>query len=144
MKMLKNATSTEIQVGEKTLHMETGALASQAAGSITARIGDTVLFCAVTGSKTAREGIDFFPMQVEYREKFYAAGRFPGGYFKREAKPSEKEVLTMRVTDRPSRPLFPAGYHNEVQINMMLMSTDGQHGTMSMAINAASTALTLT
>lgn len=143
MKMLNNATATEIKVGEKTLSLETGALASQAAGSIMARIGDTVLFCAVTGSKTAREGIDFFPMQVEYREKFYAAGRFPGGYFKREAKPSEKEVLTMRVTDRPIRPLFPEGYHNEVQINMMLMSTDGQHETMSMAINAASTALTL-
>jgi polyribonucleotide nucleotidyltransferase len=143
MKMLNNATATEIKVGEKILSLETGALAGQAAGSIMARIGDTVLFCAVTGSKTAREGIDFFPMQVEYREKFYAAGRFPGGYFKREAKPSEKEVLTMRVTDRPIRPLFPVGYHNEVQINMMLMSTDGQHETMSMAINSASTALTL-
>ncbi|MEX2608149.1 MAG: polyribonucleotide nucleotidyltransferase [Kiritimatiellia bacterium] len=143
MKMLKNATATEIKVGEKILSLETGALAGQAAGSIMARIGDTVLFCAVTGSKTAREGIDFFPMQVEYREKFYAAGRFPGGYFKREAKPSEKEVLTMRVTDRPIRPLFPEGYHNEVQINMMLMSSDGQHETMSMAINSASTALTL-
>lgn len=143
MKMLKNATATEIKVGEKILSLETGALAGQAAGSIMARIGDTVLFCAVTGSKTAREGIDFFPMQVEYREKFYAAGRFPGGYFKREAKPSEKEVLTMRVTDRPIRPLFPEGYHNEVQINMMLMSTDGQHETMSMAINSASAALTL-
>ncbi|MGA0369927.1 MAG: polyribonucleotide nucleotidyltransferase, partial [Kiritimatiellia bacterium] len=143
MKMLKNATATEIQVGEKTLHMETGVLALQAAGAITARIGETVLFCAVTGSKTPREGIDFFPLQVEYREKFYAAGRFPGGYFKREAKPSEKEVLTMRVTDRPIRPLFPEGYHNDVQINMMLMSTDGKQETDSLAINAASAALTI-
>jgi polyribonucleotide nucleotidyltransferase len=123
--------------------METGVLANQAAGAITAQIGETVLFCAVTGSKKPREGIDFFPLQVEYREKFYAAGRFPGGYFKREAKPSEKEVLTMRVTDRPIRPLFPEGYHNDVQINMMLMSTDGKQETESMAINAASTALTI-
>lgn len=143
MKLLKNAQAIEIKVGEKFLSMETGALAMQAAGTITSRLGDTVLFCAVTGSKKPREGIDFFPMQVEYREKFYAAGRFPGGYFKREAKPSEKEVLTMRVTDRPIRPLFPEGYHCEVQINMMLMSTDGQHETMSMAINSASAALTL-
>jgi len=143
MKMLNNATATEVKVGEKTLSIETGALALQAAGSVMVRLGDTVLFCAVSGSKKPREGIDFFPLQVEYREKFYSAGRFPGGYFKREAKPSEKEVLTMRVTDRPIRPLFPEGYHNDVQINMMLMSTDGQQETESMAINAASTALTL-
>ena len=142
MKMLNNATSTEVPVGDKTLTIETGALARQAAGSVMVRLADTVLFCAVTGSK-AREGIDFFPMQVEYREKFYSAGRFPGGYFKREAKPSEKEVLTMRVTDRPIRPLFPEGYRNEVQINMMLMSTDGRQETWSMAINAASAGLTL-
>jgi polyribonucleotide nucleotidyltransferase len=143
MKMLKNATVIDVQVGEKNISIETGALANQAAGSVMVRLGDTVLFCAVTGSKKPREGIDFFPLQVEYREKFYAAGRFPGGYFKREAKPSEKEVLTMRVTDRPIRPLFPEGYHNDVQINMMLMSTDGQQETDSLAINAASTALTL-
>jgi polyribonucleotide nucleotidyltransferase len=143
MSILSKATSIDVQVGEKTLSLETGVLAQQAAGSITATIGETVLFCAVTGSKKPREGIDFFPLQVEYREKFYSAGRFPGGYFKREAKPSEKEVLTMRVTDRPIRPLFPEGYHNDVQINMMLMSTDGQQETESMAINAASTALTI-
>lgn len=143
MKMLQNATATEVKIGEKSLSIETGALARQAAGSVMLRLADTVLFCAVTGSKKPREGIDFLPLQVEYREKFYSAGRFPGGYFKREAKPSEKEVLTMRVTDRPIRPLFPEGYHNDVQINMMLMSTDGQQETDSMAINAASTALTL-
>ena len=143
MSILSKATSIDVHVGDKTLSMETGVLANQAAGAITATIGETVLFCAVTGSKKPREGIDFFPLQVEYREKFYAAGRFPGGYFKREAKPSEKEVLTMRVTDRPIRPLFPEGYHNDVQINMMLMSTDGTQETESMAINAASTALTI-
>lgn len=143
MSILSKATSVDVQVGEKSLSLETGVLALQAAGAVTAKIGETVLFCAVTGSKTPREGIDFFPLQVEYREKFYSAGRFPGGYFKREAKPSEKEVLTMRVTDRPIRPLFPEGYHNDVQINMMLMSTDGTQETESMAINAASTALTI-
>lgn len=142
--MMTNAQRVETKVGDKTLSFETGKLARQAAGSIVAQLGDnTVLFCAVTGTKTPREGIDFFPLQVEYREKFYAAGRFPGGFFKREARPSEKEILTMRVTDRPIRPLFPEGYHNDVQINMMLMSTDGTQETESMAINAASTALTI-
>ncbi len=143
MKIIEKATSIEVQVGSKTLSLETGFLARQAAGSVIARIGDNVLFCAVTNTKTPREGIDFFPLQVEYREKFYAAGRFPGGFFKREARPSEKEILIMRVTDRPIRPLFPEGYHNDVQINMMLMSTDGTQEVDSMAINAASTALTL-
>lgn len=142
MKMMQDATSIEVQIGSKTLTLETGALARQAASSVVASIGETFLFCAVSTSK-AREGIDFFPMQVEYKEKFYAAGRFPGGFFKREARPSEKEVLIMRVTDRPIRPLFPEGYRNELQINMMLMSTDGTQEVDSMAINAASTALTL-
>ncbi|MCC5848993.1 MAG: polyribonucleotide nucleotidyltransferase [Verrucomicrobia bacterium] len=139
---MQDATSIEVPVGNKTLTLETGALARQAAASVVASIGETFLFCAVSTSK-AREGIDFFPMQVEYKEKFYAAGRFPGGFFKREARPSEKEVLIMRVTDRPIRPLFPEGYRNELQINMMLMSTDGTQEVDAMAINAASTALTL-
>jgi len=142
MKMMKNATSVEVKIGDKVLSLETGALARQAAASVVASIGETFLFCAVSTSK-AREGIDFFPMQVEYKEKFYAAGRFPGGFFKREARPSEKEILIMRVTDRPIRPLFPEGYRNELQINMMLMSTDGTQEVDAMAINAASTALTL-
>ena len=140
-KMFEQATKQEIQVGGKTLTIETGILAKQAAGAVTLTMGDNVLFCAVSGSKKPRQGIDFFPLQVEYREKAYAAGRFPGGFFKREARPSEKEILTMRVTDRPIRPLFPEGYHNDVQINMMLMSTDATMDTESMAINAASTAL---
>ncbi len=143
MKTFEQATHVDVTVGDKTLTIESGVLAQQAAGTVISRIGDTVLFCAVTGSKSPREGIDFFPLQVEYREKFYAAGRFPGGFFKREARPSEKEILTMRVTDRPIRPLFPEGYHNDVQINMMLMSTDMVIETESMAINSASCALTL-
>lgn len=142
MKMMQDATSVEVPVGGKTLTLETGVLAQQAAASVVASIGETFLFCAVSTSKP-REGIDFFPMQVEYKEKFYAAGRFPGGFFKREARPSEKEILIMRVTDRPIRPLFPEGYRNELQINMMLMSTDGTQEVDAMAINAASTALTI-
>ncbi len=142
MKMMKNATSVEVKIGDKVLSLETGALARQAASAVVASIGETFLFCAVSTSK-AREGIDFFPMQVEYKEKFYAAGRFPGGFFKREARPSEKEILIMRVTDRPIRPLFPEGYRNELQINMMLMSSDGTQEVDAMAINAASAALTI-
>lgn len=142
MKMMKNSTSVEVSIGDKVLSLETGALALQASGAVVASIGENFLFCAVSTSKP-REGIDFFPMQVEYKEKFYAAGRFPGGFFKREARPSEKEILIMRVTDRPIRPLFPDGYRNELQINMMLMSADGTLEVDAMAINAASTALTI-
>ncbi len=136
-------TRVEADINGKPLVFETGLLASQAQGAVTVRAGDTVLFSAVTISKTVREGVDFFPLQVEYREKFYAAGRFPGGFFKREAKPSEKEVLTMRVTDRPIRPLFPEGYYNEVQINNMVMSADGQNEPDILSINGASAALML-
>jgi polyribonucleotide nucleotidyltransferase len=116
----------------------------QAAGSVTCGIGENIVFSAVTAAKEPREGCDFFPLQVEYREKFYAAGRFPGGYIKREARPSEKEILTMRVTDRPIRTLFPDGFHREVQINNMLFSCDGTLDTDVLSVNAASAALTLT
>ena len=140
---MKNTTKVETQVGGKTLSFETGLLAQQANGAATAQLGDTVVFAAVTATKKPREGIDFFPLQIEYREKFYSAGRFPGGYFKREARPSEREILIMRVTDRPIRPLFPAGYHNDVQINAMVMSADGIHETDTLTMNLASTILTI-
>ena len=126
------------------MFLESGLLAKQAAGSVTCGIGENIVFSAVTAAKEPREGCDFFPLQVEYREKFYAAGRFPGGYIKREARPSEKEILTMRVTDRPIRTLFPEGFHREVQINNMLMSCDGTLDTDVLSVNAASAALTLT
>jgi len=122
---------------------ESGLLAQQAAGAVTCYYGENVVFSAVTTGKP-REGCDFFPLQVEYREKFYAAGRFPGGYFKREARPSEKEILTSRVTDRPIRTLFPEGFYDEVQINNMLMSTDGTCYTDFLSINVSSAALLLT
>jgi polyribonucleotide nucleotidyltransferase len=140
---MKNGTSVEIPLGGKTLKIETGAIAHQALGAVTVQIDETMVFCAVTGTKKPREGIDFFPLQVEYREKFYAAGRFPGGYFKREARPAEKEILTMRVTDRPIRPLFPEGYFNDVQINGFVMACDGINEPDMHFVNAASTCLVL-
>jgi len=139
---MKNTITVAVELGGKTLTLETGALARQAAGAATLRLGDTIVFSAVT-TKAPREGIDFFPLQVEYREKFYAAGRFPGGYFKREARPSEREILTARMTDRPIRPLFPTGYRDEVQINSSLLCADGQNDSDILCINAASVALTL-
>ena len=141
---MKGTTKVEFEVGGKPMTFETGLLAKQADGSVTCAIGDNLVFSAVTSAKEPREGCDFFPLQVEYREKFYAAGRFPGGYIKREARPSEKEILTMRVTDRPIRTLFPEGFHREVQINNMLMSCDGTLDTDVLSVNAASAALWLT
>lgn len=133
----------DVPVGTKTLRLETGLLAQQAAGSVTLRLGDTILFSAVTVSDKPREGIDYFPLQVEYREKFYAAGKFPGGFFKREARPSEKEILTARLTDRPIRTLFQKGFINDVQINNMLLSADGENDADILSINAASAALVI-
>ncbi len=142
--VMKGTTKVEFEVGGKPMVFESGLLARQAAGSVTCAVGENIVFSAVTAAKEPREGCDFFPLQVEYREKFYAAGRFPGGYIKREARPSEKEILTMRVTDRPIRTLFPDGFHREVQINNMLMSCDGTLDTDVLSLNAASAALTLT
>ncbi len=140
---MKNTTSVSVVLGDKTLTFETGLLARQAAGQATCQIGETMVFSAVSNSKKPREGIDFFPLQIEYRERFYAAGRFPGGYFKREGRPTEKEILTARITDRPIRPLFAEGYYNEVQINNALMSVDGENESDILSVNAASAALML-
>ncbi|MEM7395386.1 MAG: polyribonucleotide nucleotidyltransferase, partial [Verrucomicrobiota bacterium] len=140
---MENTTQVAVDIAGKEIRFETGLLAKQAGGCVTLHMGDNVLLSAATAAKTVREGIDFFPLQVEYRDKFYAAGRFPGGYFKREARPSEKEILTARATDRPIRPLFPEGYFNEVQIIQSLVSTDSQFDTGVMSINAASAALTI-
>jgi polyribonucleotide nucleotidyltransferase len=141
---MKDTVKVEFEVGGKPMSFETGVLALQANGAVTCQYGDNVVFSAVTAAKEAREGCDFFPLQVEYREKFYAAGRFPGGYFKREARPSEKEILSSRVTDRPIRTLFPEGYYKEVQINNMLMASDCTCDCDFLSINASSAALLLT
>jgi polyribonucleotide nucleotidyltransferase len=140
---MKNTTSVTVALGDHTMTFETGLLARQAAGQCTCSLGETMVFSAVSNSKKPREGIDFFPLQIEYRERFYAAGRFPGGYFKREGRPTEKEILTARITDRPIRPLFAEGYYNEVQINNALMTVDGVHESDTLSVNAASAALTL-
>ncbi len=138
---MQNATSVAARIGDHEIKLEAGLLAQQAAGACSITIGDTVLFSAVTCADKPREGIDFFPLQVEYREKFYAAGRFPGGFFKREARPSEGEILTARFTDRPIRPLFPSNFFNEVQINNMLLSADGMHDSDIHSITVSSAAL---
>lgn len=140
---MKDAISVSATVGTQTLTLEAGLLAQQAAGACTLTLGDTVLFSAVTNTDKPREGIDYFPLQVEYREKFYAAGRFPGGFFKRESRPSESEILTGRFTDRPIRPLFPENYFNEVQINNMLLSADGSNDSDILNITASSAALVI-
>ena len=140
---MNDTKSVTIDVGGAKMTIETGLLARQAAGATTVRLGDSMVFSAVTCTDKPREGIDFFPLQVEYREKFYAAGKFPGGYFKREARPTEREILCARITDRPIRPLFPDGYYNDVQINNMVISADGENETDTLAVNAASASLTI-
>ncbi|MFQ5501074.1 MAG: polyribonucleotide nucleotidyltransferase, partial [Phycisphaerae bacterium] len=132
----------ETEIGGRTLKIETGKLAKQAAGAVVVTYGETVVLCTVV-TGTPREGIDFFPLQVDYREKMYAAGKFPGGFFKREARPSGKEILTMRLTDRPIRPLFPEGYKNEVQIQCMVLSSDQENDPDILCMIGASAALTV-
>jgi len=138
---MNDTTSVTINVGGAQMIIETGLLARQAAGATTVRLGDSMVFSAVTNTDKPREGIDYFPLQVEYREKYYAAGRFPGGYFKREGRPTEKEILCARITDRPIRPMFPDGYFNDVQVNNMVISADGVNETDTLSVNAASAAL---
>lgn len=125
-----------------TLSIETGHMAKQASGAVTIRFGDTVVFTAAVYGRP-REGIDFFPLTVEYREKTYAAGKFPGGFFKREGRPTTKEILTCRLTDRPLRPMFPKGLLNEVVITSLVLSADEENEPDVLAITAASAALIL-
>jgi len=110
-----NSVQIEVPFGAQKLIIETGKLAKQANGSVTVTFGGTTVLVAVCMSKKAREDIDFFPLMVEYQEKTYAAGRIPGGFFKREGRPTQKEILTCRVIDRPIRPLFPEGFYNDVK-----------------------------
>ena len=121
--------------------VETGKLAEQAGGAVTVQVGQSVVFATATMSKTAREGIDFFPLSVDYEEKLYAAGRIPGSFFRREGRPSEQAILTSRVIDRTLRPLFPDGMRNEVQIILTAFSHDQEHQVDMIGIIAASMAL---
>jgi len=130
-----------VVAGDTGLEFSTGTLAKQANGAVTVRQGDTTVFVSATAANDLRPGQDFFPLTVDYREKFAAAGRFPGGYFKREGRPSEKEILTCRLCDRPLRPLFPKGFLNEVQVIGFLLSVDGIHDGDLLMVNGASAAL---
>src|ERR1051325_2266841 len=133
----------EVSVGQNTLRLETGKLAKQAGGSVIVRYGDSVVLVTACRSAAAREGIHFLPLTVDYREYTYASGRIPGGFFKREGKPAEKEVLTSRVIDRPIRPLFPSGWRYETQIIALVLSADTENDTDVLAITGASAALAL-
>jgi polyribonucleotide nucleotidyltransferase len=133
----------ELTIGQHTLSLETGKLAKQAGGSVRVRFGDSVVLVTACRAASPREGIDFLPLTVDYREYTYASGRIPGGFFKREGKPTEKEVLTSRCIDRPIRPLFPAGWRYETQIIALVLSADQENDTDVLAITGASAALAL-
>ena len=129
--------------GEETLTLETGKVARQADGTVIATLGETSVMANVTFAKEMKEGQDFFPLTVHYQEKYYAAGKIPGGFFKREARPTEKETLTSRLIDRPIRPLFVEGFKNEVQVTCTVLSHDLENDPDIVAMIAASAALTL-
>jgi polyribonucleotide nucleotidyltransferase len=133
----------ELTIGQNTLRLETGKLAKQAGGAVMVRFGDSVVLVTACRSANPREGIDFLPLTVDYREYTYASGRIPGGFFKREGKPAEKEVLTSRCIDRPTRPLFPEGWRFETQIIALVLSADQENDTDVLAITGASAALAL-
>ncbi len=139
---MKQTASVEL-AGGKTLHFETGHLAKQAQGSAVVRLGDNVVIGTACCSLQPREGVDFFPLTVDYREYTYAGGRIPGGFIKREGRPSEREILTSRQIDRPIRPLFPEAFRNETQVISLVVSADTENDPDVLAINAASCALTL-
>jgi len=138
-----NVKTVEIEWGGKTLKLETGRVARQADGAVLATYGETVVLCAVTAAKSVKDGQDFFPLTVHYQEKFSAAGRIPGGFFKRERGATEKETLVSRLIDRPVRPLFPEGFYNEINVIAQVMSYDGETEPDILAMIAASAALTI-
>src|SRR2546421_698571 len=140
---VKKYLKESIRVGDRDLTVEVGKVAKQAHGSLVIRYGDTMLLCVAVSASTAREGIDFFPLTVEYRESNYAAGRIPGNYFRREGRPNEKEVLTCRLIDRPCRPLFADGFRNETQVIASVISADPDNNPDVIAITGASCALYL-
>ncbi|MGH2522107.1 MAG: polyribonucleotide nucleotidyltransferase, partial [Anaerolineales bacterium] len=132
-----------VTVGGQTVTLETGKLAVLAGGAVTIRVGDTLLLATATMSRDPREGIDFFPLSVDYEEKLYAAGRIPGSFFRREGRPGEQAILTSRLIDRPLRPLFPKDLHNDVQIIVTPLSADQVIQPDVLAIVAASAALAI-
>ena len=135
--------SVEIPFGGKNIIIETGKLAKQANASVTVTLGGTVVLVAVCMSKKSNPDGGFFPLVVEYQEKTYSAGRIPGGFFKREGRPTQKEILTCRIIDRPIRPLFPEGFFNDVVVTATVLSSDGENDPDMLALIGTSTALTI-
>src|SRR5579872_3098953 len=131
------------EIAGRNLIIETGRLAWQASGAVTVTYGETVVLATAVASKEPRPNIDFFPLTVDYEEKLYAAGKIPGGYIKREGRPSTEAILVSRLTDRPMRPLFPKGFRNDVQIVLTPLSFDQENDPDILAINGASAALTI-
>jgi polyribonucleotide nucleotidyltransferase len=140
---LLNATRKEFMFGSQKVVLETGEIARQAGGAVIVNIDETVVLATVVAAKTAKAGQDFFPLTVDYAEKFYAAGRIPGGFFKREGRPSEKETLTSRLIDRPIRPLFPEGFYNEVQVIVQVLSLNPEVDSDIPAMIGTSAALAI-
>jgi polyribonucleotide nucleotidyltransferase len=138
-----NTKTVEIEWGGQTLKLETGKVARQADGAVMASLGETVVLCAVTAAKKVKEGQDFFPLTVNYQEKYFSSGRIPGGFFKRERGATEKETLVSRLIDRPLRPLFPEGFYNEINCIAQVLSYDGHNEPDILALVAASAAMTL-
>src|SRR5579862_849171 len=130
-------------LGAHELEFETGRLAGLADGAVTVRYGDSVVLATVVGTRSPREGIDFFPLTVEYEERMYAAGKIPGGFIKREGRPGEQAILSARLTDRPIRPLVPKYYRNDIQIVNVVMSADQENDPAILSIIGASAALML-
>jgi polyribonucleotide nucleotidyltransferase len=138
-----NTKTVTIELGGSTLTLETGKVARQADGAVIATLGETVVLCAVTAAKSVKEGQDFFPLTVNYQEKYFSSGRIPGGFFKRERGATEKETLVSRLIDRPLRPLFPEGFYNEINCIAQVLSYDGHNEPDVLAMVAASAAMTL-
>src|SRR3989441_2379383 len=130
--------TVEIELNGQRMALETGKVAKQADGAVVVRYGGTMVLATCVAAKSAKEAQDFFPLTVEYREKAYAGGRIPGGYFKREGAPVKKETLTSRLIDRPIRPLFPDGFRNEVQVICLVISGDQENDPDMLAVDGAS------
>src|SRR5436309_8425034 len=139
---IRKPVTVERSIGGKTISIEIGRLAKQASGAVVVRLGDTMTLVA-TVAAPGREGLDFFPLTVDYREKLYVAGKFPGGFIKREGRPTTKEILSSRLIDRPIRPLFPANYFNEVQVMASTLSADKENDPDVLAMIGSSAALHL-
>src|ERR1700752_4593136 len=139
---MKQDVTVELAGGKK-LHFETGRMAKQASGAALVTQGESVVLATAVAAPEPKEGIDFFPLTVDYREYAYAGGRIPGGFIKREGRPREREILTSRPIDRPIRPLFPEGFRNETQVIVLVFSADKENDPDVIGINAASAAVAL-